>query len=44
MFQIKLIFFGFFVIIFIVFWSMNEIFLSKSNDYFSQIVGFSACE
>jgi hypothetical protein len=40
MFQIKLEFFGYSVIIFGLFWAMNEKFLSKSGNYFSQIVEF----
>jgi hypothetical protein len=44
MFQIKLEFFGYFVIIFGVFWAISEKFLFKSSNYFSQIIEFKACE
>ncbi len=44
MFQIELEFFGYSVIIFGVFWAMNEKFLSKSSSYLSQIVELKACE
>jgi hypothetical protein len=44
MFQIKLEFFGYSVTIFRVFWAMSEKFLSKSGNYFSQIVELKACE
>jgi hypothetical protein len=44
MFQIKLEFFGYFIIVFGVFWMMSEIFLSRSGNYFFQIVEFRACE
>jgi hypothetical protein len=44
MFQIKLELFGYSVIVFGVFWAMNEKFLFKSSNYFSQIVKFKACE
>jgi hypothetical protein len=44
MFQIKLEFFDYSIIIFGVFWVMSEKFLFKSGNYFSQIVEFKACE
>jgi hypothetical protein len=44
MFQSKLEFFGYSVIIFRVFWVMSEKFLSKSSSYLPQIVELKACE
>jgi hypothetical protein len=44
MFQIKLEFFGYFIVVFGVFWVMSEKFLSKSSNYFPQIVKSNACE
>jgi hypothetical protein len=44
MFQIKLDFFGYSVIIFGVLWAMNEKFLSESSSNLSQIVELKACE
>jgi hypothetical protein len=38
MFQIKLEFFGYSAIVFGVFWVTSEKFLSKSGNYFSQII------
>jgi hypothetical protein len=43
-FQIKLEVFGYFAIIFGMFWAKSEFFLFKSGNYFSQIIEFEACK